>query len=132
MAAGQHTFTIEQGTTVDFRVDYLDSNNVPVNLNDWESRMQVRAQRDKTSTLYLSLSSSRQPDGTGLNMTPRSGSLTLPRTSGSIGVYISAATSSNLNFSEAYYDLEIFSGSLVPYVIRLLEGKIKLKKEVTG
>ena len=132
MSAGQHTFIIEQGSTVDFRVEYLDINNNPVSLQDWEARMHVRAQRNKTSELYLALSSSRYPDGTGLNMTPASGSSTLPRTSGSIGVYISAATSSNLSFSEAYYDLEIYSGSQYPYVIRLLEGKIKLKKEVTG
>ena len=46
-----------------------------------------------------------------------------------IGIYISAVTSSNLDFNEAYYDLEIYSGSGAnEYVVRLLEGKVKLSK----
>ena len=48
--------------------------------------------------------------------------------SGSIGLTISAASSSNFTFEEAKYDLEMVSGS---YVTRLLEGKVKLRKEVT-
>ena len=42
--------------------------------------------------------------------------------------FISAATSSAFTFTEARYDLEMVSGSVVT---RLLEGKIKLSKEVT-
>lgn len=132
MSAGSYSFIIEQGSTVDFRIEHRDSNNNPIDLTNWEARMHIRQQQNKNSTLYLSLSSSRFPDGTGLNMTPYSGSTMLPRTSGSIGIFISAATSSNLSFDQAYYDLEIYSGSQYPYVTRLIEGKIKLKKEVTG
>ena len=51
-----------------------------------------------------------------------------PLSSGSIGIFISAASSSAFNFNEAKYDLEVVSGS---YVTRLLEGRIKLSKEVT-
>jgi hypothetical protein len=53
---------------------------------------------------------------------------TMPLASGSIGVYISAATSSALTFSEAVYDLEITNATTVT---RLLQGKIKLSREVT-
>jgi hypothetical protein len=53
---------------------------------------------------------------------------TTPVQSGSIGLYISAATSSLLNFNEAVYDLEIHSGITVN---RILEGCVKLSKEVT-
>jgi len=131
MAAGQYTFIIEQGSTVDFRIDYKDSNGNPVDLTDYQSRMQIRNQKRGT-TLYASLSSSLTPCGTGLNMTPVSGSVTLPKSSGSIGVYISAASSSQFTFDQAYYDIEIVSGSGVcAYVNRILEGKIKLSKEVT-
>ncbi len=131
MAAGQYTFIIEQGSTVDFRIDYKDSNGNPVDLTDYQSRMQIRNQKRGT-TLYASLSSSLTPCGTGLNMTPVSGSVTLPKSSGSIGVYISAASSSQFTFDQAYYDIEIVSGSGVcAYVSRILEGKIKLSKEVT-
>jgi hypothetical protein len=80
--------------------------------------------------VYLTLSSTLQSDGTGLNFSGSNGST--PPISGSIGIYISAVTSSNLDFNEAYYDLEIYSGSGAnEYVVRLLEGKVKLSKEVT-
>jgi len=52
--------------------------------------------------------------------------------SGSIGVFISAASSSLLSFNEAYYDLEIVSGSGdCAVVTRLLMGRIQLSNEVT-
>jgi hypothetical protein len=51
-----------------------------------------------------------------------------PPTSGSVGIFISATSSSALDFTEAVYDLEITSGSIVT---RILEGKVKLSKEVT-
>jgi len=131
MAAGTYTFTIEQGSTVDFRLEYRDKNNIPIDLSAYTSRMHIRPTITST-TLLANLSSTRWPDGTGLNMTPTSASLTLPKSSGSIGIYISAVTSSLFNFGEAYYDLEIVSGSgNTAYVKRILEGKIKLRKEVT-
>ena len=68
--------------------------------------------------------------GTGLNFSGSNG--TTPPTSGSIGVYISAASSSALDFNQGVYDLTIYSGSGdCTYVIRLLEGQVKLSKEIT-
>lgn len=129
MAAGKYNFTIEQGTTTDFEIAYTDSNGDKIDLTDYVSRMQLRPAAG-SSTIYLTLSSSRNPDGTGLNM---SGSNNVnPPTSGTIGLYISAATSSLLDFTTAYYDLELASGSGdSAYVVRVLEGKIKLSKEIT-
>ena len=57
-----------------------------------------------------------------------SASGTNPPTSGTIGVIISAATSSNLTFATAKYDLELTSGTTVT---RLIEGDVQLSKEVT-
>ena len=54
-----------------------------------------------------------------------------PPTSGTIGIYVSANTSSLLDFNEAVYDLEIVTGSTYPVVTRLIEGSIRLLKEVT-
>ena len=87
--------------------------------------MQIR-QSVTDSTVILQLSSSKNADGTGLDFSGSNGMT--PTASGSIGVYISAVSSSALNFSEAVYDLEIYSGS---FVTRLLEGKVRLSKEVT-
>ena len=75
-------------------------------------------------------SSNLGPCGSGLNFSGSSG--LLPPTSGTIGVIISSATSSLLNFDQAVYDLEIASGSGdCAVVTRLIEGNIKLIKEVT-
>ena len=125
MPAGKYSFTIEQGSTTTFEIQYKDNTNTPINLSGYGARMQVRSVVD-SSTILLTLSSSIAPDGTGLNMSGSNG--TTPVQSGSIGLYISAATSSNLSFGEAVYDLEIHSGNTV---YRILEGCVKLSKEVT-
>ena len=128
MAAGRYTFTIEQGATLDFEVVYQDSNGNPISLEGYDARMQIRPYAG-ASTSYITLSASLADDGTGLNLSGSSG--TNPLSSGSIGVFISANSSSAFSFSEAYYDLEIAAGSTHPIVTRVLEGKVKLSKEVT-
>jgi len=127
MSAGTYNFTIEQGTTVDFELQYTDVNDSPINLSGYTGRMQIKSgfANDKPTT-YASLSSSRYPDGTGLNFSGSSG--TTPVASGSIGIYISAVSSSAFTFAKAKYDLELVSGSTVT---RILEGTITLSKEVT-
>jgi hypothetical protein len=121
MAASKYSFVIEQGATTNFGILYQDSNKEYIDLTGYEARMQLRPTVN-SSTVYLQLSSSLNPDGTGIIVDP----------SGSINVYISSCTSSMLTFDQAVYDLEIYSGSgACPYVIRLLEGNIKLSKEVT-
>lgn len=120
MAAGKYNFTIEQGTTVSFELQYKDSSGSAIDLTDYSGRMQIRPDyADSTKKSYLYLSSSLNDDGTGLNIIG---------TEGTIGVYISAVTSSTLNFDTAVYDIELESGSVVN---RLLQGTIKLSREVT-
>ena len=122
MAAGKFNFVIEQGTTLDFDVEYKDSNNTAVDLSDYTGRMQIK---DKIggNTTHITLSSTLSPDNTGLNFAEAS--------SGKIKVFISANSSSALDFSKAVYDLEIVSGSTFPVVTRLLQGNVTLDKEVT-
>lgn len=121
MAAGKYSFIIEQGATTNFGILYQDSNKEYIDLTGFEGRMQLRPSIN-SSTVYLQLSSSLNNDGTGITIEP----------SGSISIYISSCTSSMLTFDQAVYDLEIYSGSgACPYVVRLLEGNIKLSKEVT-
>lgn len=125
MSAGRYSFTIEQGSTLSFQLQYKDSDGNPINLANYGGRMQIRPTLP-SSTVYITLSSSMQADGTGLNFSGSNGST--PPASGSIGLYISAASSSAFDFDTAVYDLEIYSGSIVN---RILEGQIKLSKEVT-
>jgi hypothetical protein len=129
MAAGTYNFTIEQGVTNKFEVAFQDGNGDPHDLTGYSARMQIR---DKVggSTVHLTLSSSLDASGTGLNMSGSNG--TNPPVSGTIGVNIAAVTSSLLDFNSAVYDLEIASGSgSTVTVVRLLQGKIKLSKEIT-
>ena len=125
MPAGRYNLLIEQGATFEIELQYKDSNGVVVDLTGYSGRLQIRPSVG-SPTAYLCLSSSLQPDGTGLNFSGSNGST--PPTSGSIGVYISAATSSLLTFDTGVYDLEIQSGS---FVTRLLQGNVQLSKEVT-
>lgn len=122
MAAGKYSFTIEQGSTVDFVIIYKDSLGIPVDLTTYNSKMQIRLTYG--SPPIVTLSSSLNADGTGLNM--------INAASGAIEIYIASCTSSMFNFDTAIYDLDIISGSGdCPVVTRILEGKVKLSKEVT-
>lgn len=130
MSAGRYSFTIEQGTTFQLNLQYKDSNGDPVDLTGYYGRMQIRPSVT-SNTVYLTLSSSLNSDGTGLNFSGSNSNQ--PPSSGSIGIYIASCTSSLLNFDgQAYYDLEIYSGSgACPYTVRLIEGQVNLSKEVT-
>jgi hypothetical protein len=127
MAAAKYPFTIEQGVTTILEFQYKDADENPIDLTGYSGRMQIKSDyADNAPTTYATFSSSLNPDNTGLSFSGSNG--TTPPTSGSIGLYISAATSSAFTFESAKYDLEIYSGSLVT---RLVEGTIKLSKEVT-
>jgi len=126
MAAGIYNILLEQGTTVDFKIQYKNVSGSAINLTGYGAAMQIRSNyADNNPVTYITLSSSLASDGTGLNMSSAS--------TGYIGIYISACSSSALNFSNARYDLEIFSGSVgtCPITTRILEGQVNLSKETT-
>jgi hypothetical protein len=125
MAAGRYSFVLEQGATFNIQLDWTDGNGDPIDLTGYHARMQLRPTVE-SSDVILSLSSSLDVSGSGIFL--RGSTNDLPLTSGSIGIYIAADTSQNLDFNEAYYDLEIVSGATVT---RLVEGKVKLSKNVT-
>lgn len=122
MSAGKYSFIIEQGSTTRFNIVYKDSTGQPVDLSDYSARMQIKSSYGTTSSI-ATLSSSLWSDGTGLNMVSSS--------QGMIQLYISSCTSSLFDFDEAYYDIDIISGSNCPVVERILEGRIRLSREIT-
>jgi len=125
MSAGRYSFVIEQGATFNLELQYKDSNSNPIDLTGYSGKMQIRPSVGSPD-VYITLSSSLDSDGTGINFSGSNG--TTPPTSGSIGIYISAVSSSALDFDTGVYDLEISSGS---FVSRILEGQVKLSPNVT-
>jgi hypothetical protein len=135
MAAGKYSFTIEQGTTVDFELQYKDSSNTPIDLTGYTGAMSIRSTYSGSGETYLaltSLSGSQYADGkpSGSAFLSISGSnLSTPPSSGSIGIYIGWELTDGLTFtSPAYYDIELTTGSIRT---RILEGRINLSQQVT-
>ena len=125
MSSAKYSFVIEQGATLTLQVDWQDQDLNPIDLTGYHARMQIRPEIE-SDIVYISLSSSLMPDGTGLNLSGSNG--LMPLSSGSIGIYISAAETEQLDFTNAHYDLEMVSGN---EVTRLLEGLVQLSKNVT-
>tara|TARA_R110002012_G_scaffold132983_2_gene285900 strand:- start:1022 stop:1387 length:366 start_codon:yes stop_codon:yes gene_type:complete len=120
MAAGQYNFTIEQGATLIKQFTYKDSAGAVVDLTGYTCSMQIRDNISSDTTIddlnNISLG--------GLSILPTTGS----SVSGTIQLNIHANSSSLYVFDQAVYDLEIKSAEIVT---RLLQGRIKLSKEVT-
>ena len=125
MAAGQYNFTIEQGATLKKQFTYKDSAGAVVDLNGYDARMQIRSAVGATGNPIDSLTyTATGRVAAGLNILPTTGS----EASGTIELHIHHASSSLYTFDQAVYDLEIQKSDTVT---RLLQGRIKLSKEVT-
>ena len=74
-------------------------------------QMHIAGHTKESDAVYISLSSSLQPDGTGINLRGANGQQ--PLESGSIGIFISAYSSSLLDFGKAVYDLEMVNGIML-------------------
>tara|TARA_R110002167_G_scaffold316299_1_gene521862 strand:- start:1927 stop:2295 length:369 start_codon:yes stop_codon:yes gene_type:complete len=120
MAAGIYNFTIEQGTTFTREFKYKNSEGVAVPLTTYAVRMQIRKTIGSSSP-ELSLTETATDGGSILAVGSGDNSNVITLT-------ISAADTAAMTFDTAVYDLEI---ELLGVVTRLLQGKIKLSKEVT-
>tara|TARA_R110000796_G_scaffold45858_1_gene110910 strand:- start:670 stop:1014 length:345 start_codon:yes stop_codon:yes gene_type:complete len=113
MAAGKYSFIIEQGTTYDQYINIKDTNQDLLDLSEYTASAQLKSgpggdkHADFTSSIELTSGST---------------------TKGTVRLYLSADTTSTLAFDTALYDIELRSGS---YVTRLLQGRVKLSKEIT-
>jgi len=133
MAAGNYTFTIEQGATTDFEIQYKDSGSNAIDLSGQYAEMRIRATHGGTAIATLTSSMGRS----NLSYTKHSGSsflsisgsnLSTSITSGSIGVYIGHAITDSFTFDTALYDIELTNGQART---RILQGKVKLSKDIT-
>ena len=133
MAAGSYSFTIEQGATVDFEIQYLDSGSNPIDLGGGQfAEMRIRtsfggeALAELTSSLKPSQSYTKLSGSAFLSL---SGSdLATSITSGSIGVYIGHEVTDAFTFDRAFYDIELTNGEART---RIVQGRIKLSRDIT-
>ena len=121
MAAGIYNFTIEQGTTFTRTFNYKDSNGDPIDLHEvQELRMQIRENIDSPNPVEGGSFALNSGFTTSI---PVGGNV-----SSSFTLVIPAVTSSAYTFDRAVYDVELVINNITT---RLLQGKIKLSKEVT-
>jgi hypothetical protein len=121
MAAGKYALLIEQGATLDLQLEYKDSANVPIDVSLYTGVLQIRPDyADNTATVYITLESP-SVDGTGIDF---------GNEDGMIYIKMSDTTTTALTFDTAVYDFEI-TDTDTGKVTRLLQGTVKLSKEVT-
>ena len=120
MSAGKWNFIIPQGSTWDQYINLKDGTSTLIDLSKYTASMQIRTSAG--GTLYKAVSCSIEPT---------SGS----STSGSIRLQLTHEDTAAFTFDKAAFDIEIASGSAdaanTRYVERVLQGRIKLDKEVT-
>lgn len=119
MLPGQHNLTLQQGAT--FRRCFLwkDSADVPIDLSGWLARMHIREKVESTQIL-----ASLTTENGRIELQP--GGLT-----GRIVLSMGATVTAALKFESAVYDVEFYDPNDLDEVIPYLQGKVKLKFEVT-
>ena len=134
-----YNFTINQGATCQFTVNYTDSEGAKVDLAGYEAALQIKTNYYSDSGNSILNASSSIGDTyitnqniTGSSFLSLSGSypFTTPVASGSVGVYFGYSETNALTPGEYYYDLELTNTTTYER-IRLLEGKVKVDKSVT-
>ena len=127
MAAGNYNFTIEQGSTFKRTFKYKDSNGDPIELKNHDVQMDIRSNIDSSDTVL----EVREVDLTSLETGFTVTSASLEAKANEINLTIDADTTASMSFDTAVYDIEIVDNSTPKVVTRILQGKIKLSKEVT-
>ena len=129
MAAGKYNFTIEQGATFRRTFKYKDAEGTPISLTDKDARMQIRNTVNSSDFIVnITETGTTKNDGSIISDTIFliSEQTTYP---GEFSLVIDAGTTASMSFDTAVYDIELKDS--LNEVTRLLQGTIKLSKEVT-
>ena len=128
MAAGIYNFTIEQGSTFQRTFKYKTSEGTPISLSNHDIFMDIRESVDSLTTILdIGEGITTKDDGT----TTENTQFSVSSSAHEFTLTIDADTTASMSFNTAVYDIEIKDNSTPPVVTRLLQGKIKLSKEVT-
>lgn len=111
---------INQGATFQLPMTWREQNEDgtagdAIDLTGYTARMQVREELEDAATL--------------IELTTENGRITLNDEVGLIELHIAADDTEALDFDSAVYDLELVDGE--GGVIRLIEGRVTLQREVT-
>lgn len=123
MPAGRYSFTIEQGATFSRTITYRNSAGVAVDLTGYSARMKVKSADLATTILDLVNTGATGSQINAITLGGAAGTVTLALTPAQ-----TAALAATTDF-DLVYDLEIVSAGGV--VTRLLEGRVKVAREVT-
>jgi len=104
---------IDAGSTFQTTIEYLDADDVAVNLTGYSARMHIRDTVESDDTVV------ELEDGSGITITAAGGTLDIEI----------AATATKDLVGPYVYDLEIESGTGV--VTRLVQGSVTVNPEVT-
>lgn len=115
MAAGEHDIVIEIGATFFLNVTWKDSNDDPIDLTNYDARMQVRKKYSSTTAL--------------IEATTGNGKITLGGALGTILIELEPADSEDITDKYGVYDLELINPSSQVY--RILKGVVTFDPEVT-
>ena len=138
MAAGKYSFTIEQGTTVDFEIQWTDSGSNKISLEGYEAAMQIKDTYGGTNVLTLTSSIGnnyelvRQKSGSAFLSVSGSGACDTPIASGSLGIYIGYENTlaTTMSANEYLYDIEL-TDTTTEKRTRLVEGTFFIAKAIT-
>lgn len=112
--ASVKNFEVDQGATFSFQIEYLDSNDSPINLTGSTAKMQVRDTKGGKQ-LVATLST---PSSNGINIDGNMITVTMP-----------AASTNKLIFPKSAYDIVVTDTN--GNKIRILEGFLTLSRSVT-
>lgn len=118
MSAAKLNLLIEAGATFNAVLTWQDPDGDPIDLTGYTARMQARTKADAADTI-LDLTS--DPDG----------GITLGDEDGTITIKVAADTTDDLPAGAAVYDLELEAPGPAGDVVRLVEGSITVRRQVT-
>ena len=117
MTAGKHDIIIEQGSSFKRTFIWKDSAGDPVNITGYSAAMMIKNRKSDASGAAI------------FNKTNANGEIDLGGANGTITINIAGGDTASMDFDWAYWDIELTSGA---DITRLLEGKVRLSKEVTA
>jgi len=115
VAAGKLDFLIEQGATFYHRLRWLGEDDLPIQLDGYMGRMQIREAIDAEEVLH--------------ELTSCNGQISINGPTGEIVLAIPASDTEAFAWVSGVYDLEIVSAD--GYVTRLIAGDVSVSPEVT-